>query len=937
MAKARSKTVSKATKVAGKAVGKTAKAKLTAAPKTGSKTALSGKAKAGKLQAKPRAGATASKAKPVAKPQGKAKPVAKVAAKVSKAKPVAKAPVKAKPVAKAASKTKAAAKPVAIAKGKAKPVAKVVTKVAAKVASKVSKVAVKPVSKPSAKKLVKPAVVAKPVAKPVAKSIAKPVAKPRALASIPVTQPAGKQPVVPTKVAVNPVVAANKTIVVEKASKVDVVSPAKSAKPTKPSKADAIAAAKKNMAAVLAAVPVPVKTGKPGRPPKNAVDAPVAETAEAAAPVAIAINPLTGKPKTRKQLLLEKKQQALLEALAPFKTVDAETRRLRLKTLITLGKDRGYLTYSEINDHLPDDLVDAEAIESIVAMINDMGIQVFDEAPAAEELIISETASAVADDDVAEEAEQAISQLDSEFGRTTDPVRMYMREMGTVELLTREGEIEIAMRIEDGLKHMVQAISACPMSIAQILELADKIEKGEVIVDDIVDGLAGLEPPAPAPAAPIVAADAEGDEEEQEEEEEDEEATAAISAELLAKLKSMSLEKFATIRKNHAKLLAHIEKGEYKSESYVKAQKKITEEMTDIRFAAKIVEQLCDSVRAEVEKIRGHERKLQELLVFKCHMPREHFLKMFPEKAMDLKWVDKEIAAEKPYSEIMAKNRQALVERQESLLSQQSKVMLPLQDFKDIYKQMSSGEAKSRKAKKEMTEANLRLVISIAKKYTNRGLQFLDLIQEGNIGLMKAVDKFEFRRGFKFSTYATWWIRQAITRSIADQARTIRIPVHMIETINKMNRISRQILQETGIEPDAPTLALRMEIPEDKIRRIMKISKEPISMETPIGDDDDSHLGDFIEDTNTLTPMDAAVQDSLRDLCKEVLDTLTPREAKVLRMRFGIEMNTDHTLEEVGKQFDVTRERIRQIEAKALRKLRHPSRAERLKGFVTEA
>ena len=942
MAKAKLKTVSKATKV-GKAVVKTAKPKPAPPPKTGSKTAPSSKAKTAKPQAKLKTGATASKTKPVAKPHSKAKPAVKVAAKaskVSKAKPAPKAAVKAK------TSVKATAKPVAKAKVKSKPLPKaaakaapkVALKAATKVASKVSKVAAKPVAKPEVKKWVKPAIATKPAAKPVAKSIAKPeakpVAKPAAKASIPVIQPTAKQPVAPTKVTVKPVVAANKTIVVEKPSKSDVVA---SGKPAKLSKADAIAAAKKNMAAVLAAVPAPVKTGKPGRPPKNAVDAPDTEAAEATAPVAIAINPLTGKPKTRKQLLLEKKQQALLEALAPFKTVDAETRRLRLKTLITLGKDRGYLTYSEINDHLPDDLVDAEAIESIVAMINDMGIQVFDEAPAAEELIISETASAVADDDVAEEAEQAISQLDSEFGRTTDPVRMYMREMGTVELLTREGEIEIAMRIEDGLKHMVQAISACPMSIAQILELADKIEKGEVVVDDIVDGLAGLEPPAPAPVAPTVAADAEGEEEEQEEEEEDEEATAAVSAELLAKLKSLSLEKFATIRKNHAKLLAHIEKGEFKNDSYVKAQKKITEEMTDIRFAAKIVEQLCDTVRAEVEKIRGHERKLQELLVFKCHMPREHFLKMIPDKAMDLKWIDKEIASDKPYSEVMAKNRQALVERQESLLSQQAKVMLPLQDFKDIYKQMSSGEAKSRKAKKEMTEANLRLVISIAKKYTNRGLQFLDLIQEGNIGLMKAVDKFEFRRGFKFSTYATWWIRQAITRSIADQARTIRIPVHMIETINKMNRISRQILQETGIEPDAPTLALRMEIPEDKIRRIMKISKEPISMETPIGDDDDSHLGDFIEDTNTLTPMDAAVQDSLRDLCKEVLDTLTPREAKVLRMRFGIEMNTDHTLEEVGKQFDVTRERIRQIEAKALRKLRHPSRAERLKGFVTEA
>ena len=977
MAKAKSKPVAKVIKL-GKTVAKTAHAKPAVKPRTGTKATSSAtaKAKASKLVAKPRSGASAgtSSGKRKAAPpkvnakvniKAKAKAVAKpkVVAKAAKivVKPHSKSADKPKLVVKAVSKAKIAAKPAKLVKsvkaivGKTKAVVKVVakkvSKVVAKVAAKpVAKKAAKPVAKTVARAAVVKAAVAKPTIKPVVKpenaAVAKVVTKASATAvSIP-NKSAGKPLAAQIKVAVNPVVAVNKSVAVDKPDKRDAVAVVKSSPPTKPAKpvkpakltkAEAIAAAKKNMAATLAAVPAPVKTGKPGRPPKNAIDGPAAETAEAAPPVAIAINPLTGKPKTRKQLLLEKKQQALLEALAPFKTVDAETRRLRLKTLITLGKDRGYLTYSEINDHLPDDLVDAEAIESIVAMINDMGIQVFDEAPAAEELIISETASAVADDDVAEEAEQAISQLDSEFGRTTDPVRMYMREMGTVELLTREGEIEIAMRIEDGLKHMVQAISACPMSIAQILELADKIEKGEVIVDDIVDGLAGLEPPAPAPVAPIVAADAEGEEEEQEAEEEDEEATAAISAELLAKLKSMSLEKFATIRKHHAKLLAHIEKGEYKNESYVKAQKKIIEEMTDIRFAAKIVEQLCDSVRAEVEKIRGHERKLQELLVFKCHMPREHFLKMFPEKAMDLKWVDKEIAADKPYSEIMAKNRQALVERQESLLSQQSKVMLPLQDFKDIYKQMSSGEAKSRKAKKEMTEANLRLVISIAKKYTNRGLQFLDLIQEGNIGLMKAVDKFEFRRGFKFSTYATWWIRQAITRSIADQARTIRIPVHMIETINKMNRISRQILQETGIEPDAPTLALRMEIPEDKIRRIMKISKEPISMETPIGDDDDSHLGDFIEDTNTLTPMDAAVQDSLRDLCKEVLDTLTPREAKVLRMRFGIEMNTDHTLEEVGKQFDVTRERIRQIEAKALRKLRHPSRAERLKGFVTEA
>ncbi|KAB2844482.1 MAG: RNA polymerase sigma factor RpoD, partial [Burkholderiales bacterium] len=593
--------------------------------------------------------------------------------------------------------------------------------------------------------------------------------------------------------------------------------------------------------------------------------------------------------------------------------------------LIVLGKERSYLTYAEINDHLPDDILDAEQIEGIISMINDMGIAVYDEAPDAETLLMSEATPAVADEDVVEEAEAALSTVDSEFGRTTDPVRMYMREMGSVELLTREGEIEIAKRIEEGLKHMIQAISACPMTVAQILDLADKIEKQESRIDEVVDGLIDF-------AEDLEAMEEEAPAEEDLEEGEDD--GGAIANENMEKLRVAALERFASIRKLHAKALAALGKKGPKADAYLDLQKSISGELMGIRFAARQVERLCDSVRGEVEKVRQIEKKILDLCVNKSAMPRQHFIKMFADNEMNLDWIDSEIAAKKPYSEALAKYRQAIVEQQEKLRAAQDRVMIPLKDLKDINKQMSTGEARARKAKREMTEANLRLVISIAKKYTNRGLQFLDLIQEGNIGLMKAVDKFEYRRGYKFSTYATWWIRQAITRSIADQARTIRIPVHMIETINKMNRISRQILQETGQEPEPALLAEKMEMPEEKIRKILKISKEPISMETPIGDDDDSHLGDFIEDSSTVAPVDAAVNASLREVCKDILDTLTPREAKVLRMRFGIEMNTDHTLEEVGKQFDVTRERIRQIEAKALRKLRHPSRSERLRSFL---
>ncbi|MFN4121570.1 RNA polymerase sigma factor RpoD [Acidovorax sp.] len=638
------------------------------------------------------------------------------------------------------------------------------------------------------------------------------------------------------------------------------------------------------------------------------------------------------KVKPLRMKISKAKERALMKEFGLDETVlseeDMAKRRARLKALIKLGKTRGYLTHVEINDHLPDKLVDAETLEAVITTLNDLGVAVYEQTPDAEALIITDNAPAGATEEEAEEAaEAALSTVDSEFGRTTDPVRMYMREMGTVELLTREGEIEIAKRIEGGLMAMMEAISASPATIAEILNMGEEIREGKVVISTIVDGFSN-----PNEADDYVAE--EDFDEFDEADDDDGKGGSKALTKKLEELKKQALERFDKLRELFEKVHKVYDKEGYGTPAYIKAQQALSAELMTIRFTAKTIEKLCDMVRGQVDDVRKKERELRRIIVDKCGMPQETFIKDFPPNLLNLQWVEKQAAAGKPWSAVMARNIPPIQDLQQKLIDLQSRVVVPLAELKGINKRMNEGEATSRDAKKEMIEANLRLVISIAKKYTNRGLQFLDLIQEGNIGLMKAVDKFEYRRGYKFSTYATWWIRQAITRSIADQARTIRIPVHMIETINKMNRISRQHLQEFGFEPDASILAAKMEIPEDKIRKIMKIAKEPISMETPIGDDDDSHLGDFIEDGANTAPIEAAMQAGLRDVVKDILDGLTPREAKVLRMRFGIEMTSDHTLEEVGKQFDVTRERIRQIEAKALRKLKHPSRSDKLRSFI---
>ncbi|MGH6636740.1 MAG: RNA polymerase sigma factor RpoD [Gammaproteobacteria bacterium] len=621
-----------------------------------------------------------------------------------------------------------------------------------------------------------------------------------------------------------------------------------------------------------------------------------------------------------------------MESLDDIETTDES----QLKLLIAKGKEQGFLTYHEVNDHLPDDIVDPEQIEDIINMINDMGITVHETAPDVDTLLMAENPVAT-DDDAAEEAAAALAVVDTEFGRTTDPVRMYMREMGTVDLLTREGEIAIAKRIEDGLYQVQSALADCPRIMELLFKDYERVQTGELKLTDVISGIAGLDQalteniPLKNPAAKA-REDADMDDEEKgdKDEEQADPLSHGLDPEEVAR-------RIAELCSLHNKVVLHTKRSGREHKKTKELRERLGEEFLQLRFGQRFLERLTREVREIIDSIREQERVIMNACVKKANMPRKEFIAAFQDHETDLGWVRTVARVKKPWADAIKQNEAVIIHAQKKLCAIESTFKMTISELKDINRRMSIGEAKARRAKKEMVEANLRLVISIAKKYTNRGLLFLDLIQEGNIGLMKAVDKFEYRRGYKFSTYATWWIRQAITRSIADQARTIRIPVHMIETINKLNRISRQMLQEKGREPTPEELAERMEMPEDKVRKVLKIAKEPISMETPIGDDEDSHLGDFIEDISTQAPVDSATFEGLRRSTREMLAGLTPREAKVLRMRFGIDMNTDHTLEEVGKQFDVTRERIRQIEAKALRKLRHPARSEQLKTFLDKA
>ncbi|WP_268247113.1 RNA polymerase sigma factor RpoD [Bacterioplanes sanyensis] len=606
-------------------------------------------------------------------------------------------------------------------------------------------------------------------------------------------------------------------------------------------------------------------------------------------------------------------------------SMSANTQQSRLKELIAKGKEQGYLTFAQVNDHLPDDIANPDQVEDIIRMINDIGIPVSENAPDGESLF-----NEAADDAAAEEAAAALASVESDVGRTTDPVRMYMREMGTVELLTREGEIVIAKRIEEGIREVMSALAYYPGAVRIVLNAFQEAEEDPNRVSDIFSGFIDPsdETPAPGPQSGPEAEAAEKLSDDDEESDNEEEDSGIDLTEVIRR--------FDEIKDAHTAVDAAIEKHGRASKQAEEALALLAERFAPIKLTPKYFDQLVNDAREALDQIRAQERQIMVMMTRKCGMDRKDFIGNFPGNEVNNQWIEELIAGGHKYSDKLDTYKLEIFRAQKKIKAVEERVGLTIPDIKEVNRRVSIGEARARRAKKEMVEANLRLVISIAKKYTNRGLQFLDLIQEGNIGLMKAVDKFEYRRGYKFSTYATWWIRQAITRSIADQARTIRIPVHMIETINKLNRISRQMLQEMGREPTPEELAERMDMPEDKIRKVLKIAKEPISMETPIGDDEDSHLGDFIEDTQSESPLDTATVEGLTDATRSVLSGLTAREAKVLRMRFGIDMNTDHTLEEVGKQFDVTRERIRQIEAKALRKLRHPSRSDHLRSFIDE-
>jgi RNA polymerase primary sigma factor len=761
---------------------------------------------------------------------------------------------------------------------------------------------------------------ATPARKPAAaKSTAKPAPKSAAKQAKPVAKAAAKTPA--PKKAVKPVVAKAThpaPAPAKQAAKAAHHAPA-------PVKAAPLAKQAAKAPHAKAAPPAPAPKGKaaiPAKPEKIAVPAPVAAA------------PAKAGRKRRGDSMPAAEAEALtaIERRAP---VMPEERQSQLKLLIALGKEQSFLTYSQVNDHLPSEIVDPEQIEDIVNMINDMGIPVYEKAPDSEPLLATEN-SQPADEEAIEEAAAALAALDAELGRTTDPVRMYMREMGTVELLTREGEISIAKRIEEGLDTVRAALATYPATIEHLITSYENVKGGQGRLVDVIVGF--IDPNAPDviaqpqnPTKPVEAEAAESEEDEAEDGDADAEEAVDTGPD-----PEEAARRFAQLAKLHAAALANLSKLTAEDPKTEKSRARAAAEFMELKLAPRMFEALIQQLRNHIGEVRQLEKEIMVMCVRDAGMPRKEFVTTFPRNETNLKWLGKHIKSGKKYSSALARFAEEIERRQKKLADMEVAYRLTINDIKEINRAVSIGEAKARRAKKEMVEANLRLVISIAKKYTNRGLQFLDLIQEGNIGLMKAVDKFEYRRGYKFSTYATWWIRQAITRSIADQARTIRIPVHMIETINKLNRISRQMLQEMGREPTPDELAVRMEMPEDKVRKVLKIAKEPISMETPIGDDEDSHLGDFIEDTSVTSPIDQATMESLRETTHAVLSQLTPREAKVLRMRFGIDMNTDHTLEEVGKQFDVTRERIRQIEAKALRKLRHPSRSEQLRSFLVE-